>query len=615
MSDDTTDNYSATAQEGDKPSTPSDKIERKRRLVEAAKEFRKKGDWDARWSKFIDVYANRYAYPELGDWDDTTAPNMVFSTVNVIVPSIAVNNPKIEVEAQQAEDEPIAPLVQAVVNDQWEKIDAQRQVRQAAKDAVICGHGWAKVTWDYAEEDVQYTQQEFMQLVQETLMNKQTAIQAAPDAEDSFPSDEELIKALPTEHDVVVRDDPKVTRISIFDLFVDPDATRIEDARWIAHRIFEPIEAAKRNENYNEKARKALTTVYKSKARDNEETDDAHKDDTAKEGFAEIWEFYDLVNGEVCTFAAGSDQYLVDPAKTRDLYRRGHPFHMLENYEVPERLFPAGDVEAIYPLQVELAMIRTAQLNDMKRGRRITLFRESALGKDGIQALRDGKDNVMIPVLKDVPFGDVFAQINSMGLQPEWYAADQKAMADINTVSGISDYVRGGQSDIRRTATEVGVMQDQSNARLSDKLAKIEGFMAEIAKDMVWLSQRFMDTEHVVKIVSDPLAPVWEAFTRQDLQGEFSFRVEAGSSQPINESFRMQQAARLMDTFGGLLGTGMLNDQAFLAEVLRLNGFKNGEKLLGPGVPPPMPEAGPGGPPDRGGANPPVPGNIPGTGF
>mgnify|MGYP003572543013 CR=1 FL=1 len=41
MSDDTMDNYSASADQGDKPSTPSDKIERKRRLVEAAKEFRK----------------------------------------------------------------------------------------------------------------------------------------------------------------------------------------------------------------------------------------------------------------------------------------------------------------------------------------------------------------------------------------------------------------------------------------------------------------------------------------------------------------------------------------------------------------------------------------------
>jgi hypothetical protein len=70
----------------------------------------------------------------------------------------------------------------------------------------------------------------------------------------------------------------------------------------------------------------------------------------------------------------------------------------------------------------------------------------------------------------------------------------------------------------------------------------------------------------------------------------------------------MQQAARLMDTFGGLLGTGMLNDQYFLSEVLRLNGFKNPESFIGPGPQPMPPE---GAPPDQGGANQPMPGNLP----
>jgi len=271
-----------------------------------------------------------------------------------------------------------------------------------------------------------------------------------------------------------------------------------------------------------------------------------------------------------------------------------------------------GDVETIFPLQLELAQTRTAQINDRKRGRRITLFREGALGNDGVEALRAGEDNVMIPVLKDLPFSDVFQQVSSMGLQPEWYQADQKAMADINTVSGIGEFARGGESAIRRSATEIGVMQDQSNSRLSDKLDKVETFMGDIAEDMIWLSQRYMDTEAVVKIVDDVDAVNWVQYTGSDLRGSFVFKVEAGSTQPLNESFRLQQASRLMESFGALIGSGLLNDQYFISEVLKLNGFKNPEKFMGPGLPPPMPpEAEGGGPPMVQPPQMPVPGNIP----
>jgi hypothetical protein len=66
-------------------------------LIEAAKNFKSSGRWDERFSDFIAIYSNKYPYTEIGQYDDVVVPNMVFSTVNVIVPSIAVNVPKINV--------------------------------------------------------------------------------------------------------------------------------------------------------------------------------------------------------------------------------------------------------------------------------------------------------------------------------------------------------------------------------------------------------------------------------------------------------------------------------------------------------------------------------------
>ena len=141
-------------------------------------------------------------------------------------------------------------------------------------------------------------------------------------------------------------------------------------------------------------------------------------------------------------------------------------------------------------------------------------------------------------------FDEVFKQVSSMGLQPEWYRADQQAMSDIDLVSGVSEYQRGGQTDIRRTATEVGVMQDASNARSADKLAKVEKAMADIAERMIKLSQEFMDTESVARVVDDFQAVAWVPYSRDLLQGDFTFHVEAGSTQPQNESFKYKYAEK-----------------------------------------------------------------------
>ena len=342
-------------------------------------------------------------------------------------------------------------------------------------------------------------------------------------------------------------------------------------------------------------------------ARDKVEVEEKNEQ-SATAGFVEVWEFYDLVEQTMCTFADGTEGFLIEPDESP--FPDGHPFVFLENYEVPERFYPIGDVETIYPLQLELAIARTAQMNDRKRGRRITLFREAALGSQGVEDLRSGKDNVMIPVLKDRPFDEVFQQVSSMGLQPEWYQADQQAMDDINLVSGVSEYARGGSSDIRRTATEVGVTQDYANARSSDKLAKVEEAMGQIAERMIRLSQMFMDTEAVAKVVTDQKVVDWIPYNRDALQGDFSFVVEAGSSQPNNESFKRQQAMQMMDTFGQFIGSGYLNDQEFLGQIMRLNGWADVERFLGPG---PMP-VGPDGqplPPETQGD----PGQMPGQGM
>lgn len=560
---------------------------RKLSRISDSKELRKKNNWDERWTKFIQLYSNQYEYSELDGYEDIVAPNMTFSTVNVIVPSVAVHSPKITVTAKRVDQVDAAAAAEAVVNHQWRQYAVQDEVSAAVKDFVIVGHGWLKVTWDTKTETQQLTIPEWQESVKAALMERQTALSQSDLGEDEFPSVEETVQSVDREREVVTRDAPLVRRVSPFDIFVDPDATSLKDARWIAHRFLVPIEVARANTDWRQSARTKLKQTAASDVRKDIEVLQSDQEKSKDAGFAVVYEYYDLIDGTTCTMAEGLDDYLVDPVKSP--FPGVHPFVFVANYDVPERFYPIGDVEVIYGLQIELALTRTAMINDRKHGRRIHLYREASLGEQGVEDLINGRDNVMLPVLEDKPFSDVYQVVAPTGLHPEWYNQSEMIQSDIDLVSGVSEYARGAMPEIRRTATEAGLIQDAANARSSDKLYKVESAMARVGERMITLTQMFMDGEDVARIVDDNLTVAWIEYTRDTIAGEFVFEVEAGSTQPQNETFRRQSALQLMDALAPALGTGQLNDAKIFEHVLR-NGFgiKNAEEFIGqmPMMPP-----------------------------
>ena len=48
---------------------------------------------------------------------------------------------------------------------------------------------------------------------------------------------------------------------------------------------------------------------------------------------------------------------------------------------------------------------------------------------------------------------------------------------------------------------------------------------------------------------------LWVPYTREDILGEYDFSVEAGSTQPMNDTIRKQQAVSLLNAIAPLVGT------------------------------------------------------------
>lgn len=563
-----------------------------RKKIEHSRKWRKEEKYDKLWRRMIDLYKGKH-FNDMSE-EDRMLINVSFSTINVIGPSVAVNHPKITVGARKSEDGDKAIITEAIVNYWWRHFDCQKQLRRAVDDYLILGHAWLKVGYRFVEEE---------------------KLKKVVTDENAEVTDPEQGMSMETEI-VVTEDRPFVERVSPFDVLIDPDATCVEDMKWIAQRTRRPMMEVRNDPRYNTKSRKDAQASHYSKwsAEDGKPRQSRQEEDA----YVDVWEYYDVKRQSMAVFCDGGDAFLINPHKMP--YAFGHPFVMMRNYDIPEHFYPMGELEAIEPLQYELNATRSQMMNHRKRFSRKWLYKETAFDQDGRAALESDEDNVMVPVVSDEPLSAVVMNMPAVVNPPDMYNVSSMILSDIDRISGVAEFMRGGSSEISRTATESAMMQDAMNARTSDKLAEVERTIAGCAKRLIGLAQQYMTGDHVARVVGSSAMPIWVNFDRDYILGEFDFEVEAGSTQPVNESFRRQMALQMVDAMAPFVGAGVVDMAALARHVLQFGfGVKAPEAFMAPPQPPapvgpdgqPIDPNAPQAPPQPMGP-PPLPGVMPG---
>ena len=589
------------------------------RRLERTRRWREDQAYDRTWWRLIDLYRGKHWADTTRSRSDLIAVNLAFSTINVIAPSVAVNHPKIVVSANDEVNSDRAAFVEAVVNHLWRHHDFRKPFRRAVKDFLIFGHGWVKTGWKFLEQETSLAEAERDLLMQQARLEVDEFALESPDLSGALPTDEEINANLPETAMMVIEDQPFVERISPFDVFVDPEATCMDDARWIAQKIVRPLEDAQKDQRYKPSVRKRLDAdagvnpQYVSQY-ENE------RNRVLDEDRVTIWEFYDIAENTMSVFSENSDGFLVDPVPMP--YAYGQPFVMIRNYDIPDLFYPMGDLESIESLQLELDKTRSQLMNDRKRYARKYLYHERSFGPAGREALESDEDGRLVPVLdENKSLSDVVIPMPQSPISPEIYAYSEIIENDINTVSGVSEYARGAMPEIRRTATEASIVADAQNARAADKLAIIEISISEMGRRVIQLMQQFMTGDEMARVSKKGGESLWVPYSRDDILGEYDFSVEAGSTQRMNDTIRKQQAVSLLNAIAPLVGT-VIDPTALAVHVLEDGfGIKDPQKFIMQQGPPPPPGDVPadeaaaleGGPLPPGG--PPVPEPPPGAGV
>jgi hypothetical protein len=524
----------------------ANKLSTYRKNIDYAKRWRSNENYDQLWQRLINLYRGRqYRGQAVGD---RLLVNISFSTINTLAPAVSIGRPKINVNPRRPEDGEKAILTESIINYWWQHYNCQPEFQRAVKDYLIIGHGWVKTGYRFIEEakldEVEYS---------------------ADEAAELRPADD-------VESQLIIREDrPFLERVDPFEMFVDPDATNMDDARWIAQRTRRPLKDAKNDKRYDAAARKDLSPSSYQKYMNMDKGYLNDQGANPDEAYCDIYEYYNIDTGEMSVFSdSGGDKFLIKPIKMP--YAFGHPFFMLRNYEVPGFFYPMGELEAIEPLQYELNETRTQMMLHRKRYSRKWLFQESAFDDDGRQALASDEDNVIVPVKSGENLNNVVVPMPALINPPEFYNQSALIQGDIDRVSGVSEYQRGAIPETTRTAREAAIIAEAGNARVAEKLVSIENGIAACASNLIMLAQQFMTGEQTVRIIGTESAPVWLTFDKDYISGEFDFTVEAGSTAPRNEAFRRDMALQMVSAMQPFAQAGLVN-LGRLAEYVLQQGF------------------------------------------
>lgn len=460
-----------------------------------------------------------------------------FTVVETIIPKVFARNPRWRAIARQPDFPQDGPrTVQDLLNYQWIRMGMRLKMYDYIKDSLMYSKGYAKVGWNFQTKT---------KTIMEPVVGKDDKI--------TFKE----VKKSAVEHD-----DPCVDIIDPMDIYVDPDATSLDDAAYIIHRKTLSLDKVKENPNY-QNVDKIQGSSYAdqymdklSRYRGITPPKDKHND------LVEILEYW------------GADDRLITVANRSVVLRdspnpynhKKIPFVELDDYRDPHRYYGQSELSVIDPLQREINSIRN-QRRDYDNLALNPVIRMVP------GTLRNPNSAVMAPgnvwMVSDLQSMDIFAlpQLQGSAVQIE-----QQTTIDIQRAVAIDELGIGllPENPQRRSATEVVTAQNMAGKRFATKIALLEEAVKKIGQMVYALNQQFLDQERMIQILGENGAAEWVSLSPEDVRADYYIEVEAGSMLPKDEIAQRQEAVELLQYITPIIAPIVASHPAVIAPIVRM---------------------------------------------
>lgn len=581
-----------------------------------------------RWMRYYKAYRS-YVVRKKGDWRSKVFVPVSFHIVETITPRLVAQLPRMLALPVSEDDVEPAKVMEESLSYCADRSNLYLPLVLGYKSALKYGTGILKTFYD---EQIRYRRERtpVMQTVEtsreEPVIDPETGLPMRdPDGNmgiDTIPEsfqepvlDPETGEPMTETNRVpyAAYEGPAAEWIDIFNFWPAPEATTIDDARYVIQSVIRDETYLRKkiaDHTYQLPPWMGMERLFGSAERDPASerlaavglSGGGRSDSDPTRKAIEIWEFW--TDDMLITVANRS---VILCVKHNPFDHGQKPYIRIVDHLVEGEFWGIGEIEPIEGQQDLINVLTNQRVDNVK----LVMNAMFAVNESALESLDDLKprpggviriksENLAVDqAIKRIDFGDVTSSA---------FEEVQQTKDTIEQASGVSAYQTGTDSpSLNKTATGISIIQEQGATRfgLKVKLAELTG-LTRLAQQFGSIIQQFWGPEKVLRLVGERGQYLFKPLGPEALLAGLDYDIEAQSSVQT-ESMRRDQSMSLLNLLAGLLppqidpmtgqpmpGSGVM---ALIEDVLVSFGHKDTARYLG-GPQAEMPGAGPEAPQD-----------------
>ena len=566
-------------------------IARWRAEIELATEFRDKnlGEFTetsrTKAGENIEYFEKGYSTGYDDSQDDTTTTLNFFHVIcKLLIPTLWFQNPQITAIPKRSVDEESTPYARAILNHFYQDCEVDDENELTVWDGYVLNRGVSKVG---------YTTKFGMDVPDETKKKKKSLVDKALVAVGLKKKEEsEVIR--PEMSQKIIAEKPYIKWVSPFKFLYDPRARNLDEAMWCGEEFDKTVASLKGNPQYKN------TSKLKG------QRPDVPEDSNAKIPESQIEEF-SIVKLYEIQYENKNKKYRLVIVKDGEVYQEiyhkesiyeidGWQYDIIEFNKHGHLQFKRSDLDKIKNLQDRFTAVIDNILEQLERFSTKILMREGGLTPGGEKALKEGDVGAIVTTTDDVD--QVVKELALTQFKGDLKAIIEELINLITIMTGITKTKLLGVS-MGETATGENIAHGGETIRISDMKKDVDKFASKQVRKFWQVIQQFVEMDELELITGesgiDPktgapkynwLPAITGEMSEKLSTGEYSFRLEVGSSQKMDSALLNKRIENLMGILARTDIIALMQKQGKkvdLAEILRMWLQNNPEIVRDPG--------------------------------
>lgn len=261
---------------------------------------------------------------------------------------------------------------------------------------------------------------------------------------------------------------------------------------------------------------------------------------------------------------------------------KGSPVHVGAIRYVSDTAFPPSDCTIARPQVDEMSKGRTQMVQQRERSLPMRWVDRNRVGPEEVEKIKRGEVQQVWPV--DGNGGEIIGEVARADYPRENFTFAQIAQNDIDRYWALGANQNGSMADTVRSATELSLVQQNTNVRLDYERGKVLAFYLKAVEKVASLIQMFADDEQYVRVVGPNGLAAMQKWDKTTIAGEYVFTAKADSTQRLDI---VAERKNYLD----FLNYMAKNPNANLTELTRIGaqvfGFDPSRVMQQPAPPPP----------------------------